>query len=339
MGPLPPLASRLSRYEGGALRARDYGASATYGLGEVHVLAFDPTTAPGVDDPWVLSRVLEMVGRAWDRRADIVMPLGTNEPYLQEDGVPPRARPQRELPPRARALARCCSSSIRSSSAPCRLLRAAKVGKPLAPLVWAPLWSAGTVAAIVVVGLASKGWGGRARHLSLVEAGSGMSKGPVRRYRGFFSSSTRSLGVVAQDRGAVLDLLTEAGEQGHAVLREDRDGATLGEISSLPWQTVVVREDAIADLKGGISLVERVQRGSTVVNLTGRAMKDVIVVERLTAAESYFFATVNDGQRRPARRRRTGRGDERAVASEHRGHARRPPAGTRTSSISARLGK
>ena len=68
-GPGKAVSEGLVEYAGGTLRQSDFGASAPYGLGEIHLLAFDPSKAPEVDDPWVKSRLIELTRHAWDRRA------------------------------------------------------------------------------------------------------------------------------------------------------------------------------------------------------------------------------------------------------------------------------
>src|SRR5262249_3757057 len=59
----------LAGYAGGNLHGSTYGNSAAYGLGEVHLLAFDPTRPPAVDDPWASARLVDLARRAHDRRA------------------------------------------------------------------------------------------------------------------------------------------------------------------------------------------------------------------------------------------------------------------------------
>ena len=77
-----------------------------------------------------------------------------------------------------------------------------------------------------------------------------MSRGAVRRFRGFFASQTRAMRVRASEPGSVLEVVTHrlARSQGDPVLRLDKDGASLEDLTSLPWQTVVVSEDGFTEL-------------------------------------------------------------------------------------------
>ena len=172
-----------------------YGSTAHYGLGEVHLLAFDPTESPMVDDAWVQSRMVDMMNKAWDRRAPSVFPAGANArnaTYAYGYG------PARRTTCGARSI-RTRTSARRSAFAaillvlysifvgPVNFLRAKNRGKPLRPLLLAPIFSAVAFGAIVLVGLGVKGWRGRTRHLSLVETGAGIAR--ARRSRAFAGSS------------------------------------------------------------------------------------------------------------------------------------------------------
>src|SRR5690606_13820105 len=70
------LVGHLTGYEGGNLAPSLYGASAFYGLGEVHILAFDPQTKPAVDSAWVHLRMVDLVRRANERLTGVVFRPG-----------------------------------------------------------------------------------------------------------------------------------------------------------------------------------------------------------------------------------------------------------------------
>jgi hypothetical protein len=292
-GPTPAVRERLVGYRGGNLLASEFGASATYGTGEVHLLAFDPGTSPMLEDPWVHARLADMVARAWDRRAINAFPHGGNDPYMRSNDVRRQLDPNENFRP-GLGLAAILLVIYSIVAGPLTFLRAAKKNKPLAPLKWAPMWSAAAFAAIVLVGLAGKGWRGRARHLSIVEAGAGAPRGAVRRFRGFFASETRSLSVPAADHRSVLDVTSsDSSSRENAVLRLDRNGATLEELTSLTWQTIVVREDGFMDLGGGVSIVPKEDHDLDVVNHSGRELKDVFAWA--PAKGLYYLAKIPDG--------------------------------------------
>src|SRR5207237_5771269 len=163
-----------------------------------------------------------------------------------------------------------------------------KKGSPLLPLKWVPITSAAAFFAIVLVGFGIKGWRGRARHLTLLEAGTGEARAAMRSYRGFFASETRSLTVPATTPTSVLSVAAPDARIEEGTLRLERDGATLTDLTSLPWQTVVVREDGFADLRGGI-VVRSAPGGNVVVeNHSGHVLKDVLVHAPKATGGTYF---------------------------------------------------
>jgi|GEM_PF-485669 len=294
IGPSPALRARLVGFTGGHLVPTEYGATATYGLGQVHVLGFNPGIAPAIDDPWAHARLLDMIGDAWDRHAVLVFPHGGGLQRASDLFEVHRALDPNENFRPALGIAAILLVLYAVASGPLLFRRARLRGRPLEPLVWAPVLSAGCFALIVVVGLAGKGWGGRARRLALVEAGAGMSRGTVRRFRAFFSSRTRSMRVRASEPDSVLDVVSsDSRDSRSAVLRIDKQGASLEDLTSLPWQTVVVGEDGFTDLGGGVA-VHGTSDGTVVVtNRTGRALCDVIVWAPDT--EATWFARIDDG--------------------------------------------
>jgi hypothetical protein len=280
LGPSPAVRSKLSGYSGGNLAPSVFGASAAYGLGEVHLLAFDPSEPPMADDPWVHGRMVELLGHAWDRRSVNAFSHGGGQrPGMNFEEVR-RALDPNENFRLALGIAAILLVLYSIVAGPVTFLRAAKKGTPLAPLKWVPIFSAITFGAIVLVGLAGKGWRGRGRHISLVETGAGVSRGAIRRFRGFFTSESRSLSIAATDQGSLLKVagtndFMAADEQ--SALKVDRNGATLENITSLPWQTIVVQEDGFHDFKGGVSVLSTPDGSVDVINHTGKTLKDVMV--------------------------------------------------------------
>src|SRR5262249_30374111 len=149
---------------------------AAYGLGEVHLLAFDPTTQPGIDDKWVHGRIVELVSKSWDRRAAQVFPHGSGDRRMVDLKEGRRALDPNENFRPALGVAAILLVLYSIAAGPLTFIRATKKGRPLDPLVWAPACAAIAFGLIVLIGLAGKGWRGRARHIALVEAGAGMSR-------------------------------------------------------------------------------------------------------------------------------------------------------------------
>lgn len=291
--PSAGLGKTLTGWRGGNLRASAYGSSATYGLGEVHLLAFDPTSPGGAEDPWAQARMVDMARAAFDRRASVVFRHG--ESGIDDDDG---AQVRRQLDPNESsrwAIAVCavllCVYAV--FAGPVAFSVASKRGRPLAALRWLPMLAAATFLVIVGIGLAAKGIRGRARHLTLVEAGAGMDRATTRRWRGFYASRAEDLTVRSTDTGSVI---ASHGERMSIVdkLLVDRDGARLTEVAALPWQTLVVREDGFATLGKGISITPAPDANTVKVsNRTGRPLRAVIV--RLPTSTRYF-ARIGDGE-------------------------------------------
>ncbi|WP_437575806.1 hypothetical protein [Sorangium sp. So ce887] len=291
----PAVAEALSGWSGGNLRASPYGSSAFYGLGEVHLLAFDPTRLPAAGDPWVKIRVADLARRAHDRRSTVAFRPGEEAMGLDLDPV------RRELDPNegarwaigVSALLLCIYAVL---AGPINFARAARQGRPLRALRHLPVYAAVAFAAIVGVGLLAKGVRGRARHLTLIEAGAGMTKGAVRRFRGFFVSSAEELTVRTTDASSVISTAVVAELSGRRDrLVVDRDGARLTKVAALPWQTVIVREDGAAPLGDGIAIVAEPSGEVVVSNRSGRDLRGGVLW--LPEGAARYFARIQNGEK------------------------------------------
>ena len=289
------VAETLAGYVGGNLHGSPYGSSAAYGLGEVHLLAFDPTRKPAVDDPWVQARVVDLARRAYDRHAPQVFLPGV------ELAASSYVRVRQQLDPNessrwsigAAALLLCVYAVV---AGPLSFLHAARRGQPLRALRRLPALAALTFALVVGIGVLAKGVRGRARHLTLVDAGAGMTRGVALRFRGFYASRSSDLTVRTSDAGSVVSgaVVAEYAEhKDHLVV--DRDGARLVEVAALPWQTVVVREDGFASLGDGIALVKEGASDVAVLNRSGRDLRGAIL--RAPGGPAYYFPRIKDGER------------------------------------------
>lgn len=301
-GPGKSVLPTLVGFAGGNLEPSDYGASAVYGRGVVHLLAFDPTQAPAVDDVWVQSRVVDLVDHAWDRRATVVFPAGASArnatyayggvSYGQTDAIRRALDPNENFRP-ALGFAAILLVLYSVLVGPVNFLRAKNRGRPLRPLLLAPIFSGVAFAGIVVAGLGVKGWRGRARHLSLAETGSGSTRAAIARFRGFYTSETRSLSITASDRTSALDVLGSGSiMDDKAIVDVNRDGFALENITSLPWQTLVVRESGFIDLKGPVTLTTT-KAGTDVTNGTGAALRDALVY--VPGDGVRYFASIASG--------------------------------------------
>jgi hypothetical protein len=101
------------------------------------------------------------------------------------------------------------------------------------------------------------------------------------------------------DEAAVLEVAPTGGMASHTsygALRIDRAGLALGEVTSLPWETVVIREDGVRALHGGITLATSATGDLAIDNRSGHALQNVIVHTRTAVA---YFAAIADGAHVP----------------------------------------
>jgi hypothetical protein len=284
------LGALLSGYQGGNLRPSSYGASAPYGLGEVHLLAFDPQKRPAVDSEWAQVRMVDLLRRANERRLGVVFRLG--------DEQQPDERVRQYLDPNessrwgiiVTALLLCIYAV---AAGPINFTIWRRRGHPLKALPSLALFSALAFGAVVGIGVISKGCSGRARHLAFIDAGAGMKVGSAWRWRGFFVPSARSMTVRASHAASVLGAEIESfDDRGTDALVFDREGLRLTGLELRPWQTTVVREDGFASLGGGISLVKE-GSDTKVVNRTGRALRALVLWE--PPMKTSFLARLESG--------------------------------------------
>jgi hypothetical protein len=296
-----PFQEKFAGYQGGNLHEGRFGAVASYGLGEVHVLAFDPLSPTAGSDRWVLARILELSAMGYTRRGLRAMPASD----MNENGVHDAVR--RALDPNENFRGALGVSALllvvyAILAGPVLHLRAQRRGKPLEPITKLPFLAAGTFALLVVVGLTAKGFHGRARHLTLVETGAGTTRAIGLSYRGFFASKAEQLTLRAHGPGAMLARLDVA-DSSIDTYRLDREGLALERMAALPWQTVVVLESGfLYELPGAIS-VRRLPDGQLKVkNGTSHALRDAVL--GMGSHATYFdviapgaIVTENDGRK------------------------------------------
>ncbi len=289
--PSRDTADKLVGYSGGNLHPTEWGASASYGLGEVHLLGFDATSAPFVTDQWVQLAMVDLVTHAYNRQNTVALPNAQTALDRANVRAVKKVLDPNEGSRWAIAVSALLLLVYAAGAGPLNFYRASRIGRPLRALWHLPIWAAGAFGAVVVLGVAAKGVRGRARHLTLVEAGAGMSRAAATRFRGFYSASSEQLTVRATQRGAVLDVAGRTDDTGRELV-VDRDGARIEHFQAKPWQTVVVREDGFIDLGGGVSIV----KSGSDVEVKNRTARDLIAV--LLAVPGHgvvYFPRIQDG--------------------------------------------
>jgi hypothetical protein len=288
--PRSDIATLLRGYEGGNLRPSPWGAVASYGLGELHLVAFD-FGEPFVSDRWVTLKLADLLRHAAERQIALALPLG--RPAFDgpgADAVRTLLDPNRNVRWTI-VVAALLLLGYAVVAGPVSFWLASRKGKPLRALVHLPFWAVGTLAAIVLLGLAGKGIRGRARHFTVVEAGAGMLRGAAVRFRGFYSPSSKDIQVRPTSRASLLDV-AQGSDFVDRTLTVDRDGPRLERLRTKPWSTVVAREDGFIGLAGGISLVLENDR----VVVKNRAARDLVgAVLKVPGRGAIGFSRIKDG--------------------------------------------
>jgi len=286
---------QLRGFHGSNLRPTPWGSSASYGLGELHLLAFRPNAEPFVSDPWAHHKLADLTRHAWDRAAMVALPHG--ESTLDEGRL---RLVRRELDPNQGTRWTIMVSALlllayAGLAGPLNFYLARRAGRPLRALSRLPMWSAAALTLVVLLGTLGRGVSGRARRLTLIEAGAGMSRAAVTRFRGLYASSARERVVQASARGNVLDVAGDAEETGRRLV-VDRDGARLTNLRGSPWKVVVVQEEGFMSLGGGLSMLPAADGTITVKNRLGRDLIGVVLMPGGSTRSGRFFARIKDGQ-------------------------------------------
>jgi hypothetical protein len=291
LAPADSVRERLTGFRSANLRVSPWGASASYGLGEVHLLAFDPGVETIASSDWVQLKLAALVAHAARRPRFLAFSHGQRKPHAA--GLEPILR---LLDPNEQSRWTIAVSAVllvlyALAAGPLNFYQARRRGRPLVALAWLPLWALIATVAVIGVGMAGRGVSGRARHLTVVESAAGMTRAAATRFRSFFANSTDSLTVRESTWGSVLDVVEED-EVGSALV-VDGDGARLESLQARPWQAVVVREDGFADLGGGISVVGGVNDDYVVTNRTAHDLLGVVV--KTPGRDAVFFERIAGG--------------------------------------------
>jgi hypothetical protein len=290
--PSRELAATFFGLSGANLRVSPWGETCSYGLGEVHFLAFNPDTELGAGDPWLRLKMVDLVRHAWERASVVALPHGESGLDDARSGAVRRVLDPNESTRWTVVVSTLLLLLYAGLAGPLNFYLAQRAGRPLRALIYLPVWAGIALAGIVVLGILGKGVSGRARHLTLIEAGAGMARASITRFRGLYGARSDDLTVRAA-RGSVLDVLGEPDE----VMRDlvvDRDGLRLEKLREKPWEVQVVREDGFTALAGGVSLVQGTDGRLALKNRCARDLLSVVV--KAPGQDFVYFPKIADGE-------------------------------------------
>lgn len=286
------LTKSLVGFRGGNLHPSAWGSVASYGLGQVHVLGFDPNSELFAEETWTELKLLSLLEHAERSRDAVGLPHGTQRPEQDSYFVRKFLRYNRNQhwAILGAALLLIAYSGL---AGPLNFRSSRRSRRPLSALVRLCVMSALAVFAVLAIGALSRGTSERASHLTLIEAGAGMARAKATRFRAFHAASFSSLEVAQTDAGSVVGIVNPRdGVTGRSVLGPS--GLHIAALSAKPWQTVLVREEGFANLHAGVSL-RRTAGGELLVhNRSGRDLAAVLLQD--ATGERRFFSLIQDGQ-------------------------------------------
>jgi hypothetical protein len=256
------------------------------------LLAFDATSDRFLNDAWARLKIVDLVRHSYERKQILALPHA--QVAIDEHQASPI---RRLLDPNEGTRWTIAVSAVllllyAILAGPVSFYRAARQGRPQRALLLLPIWAGAMMLVLVLLGMIGKGLEGRARRLTLVEAGAGMSRAAATRFRGLFAASAGQLTVWAVGQNSVLDVIDDAAHP-ERVLVLDRRGARLEGVQAKPWQTVLVREDSFLSLGGGVSIAEGPGGDLFIKN---RAARDLVAaIVSTPSGHTYFFPRIEDG--------------------------------------------
>jgi hypothetical protein len=284
------LTLALADYSGGNLFPTPYGAYANYGMGEVHLLAFNPNREPFLGDPWVEFKLTDLLERALQRKTLVASPFGRldhGDWRVQEikRSLDPNVGNQWVI-----AVSALLLVLYAIGAGPINFQQAQKAHTPLKALLRLPIIAGITFAMILALGWVSKGGRSRARHLTLVEAGAGMERASAVRFRAFYGATASQLSVGPKEQGHLLDV-SQYANPAERTMRVERDGLRVEGFSARPWETIVIREDGFVGLGDGIALLD-MGEDIGIKNRSGRDLAGVLL--RRPDGQLHFIDRVVD---------------------------------------------
>lgn len=283
----------LHGYQGDNLRDSPWGQTATYGLGEVHLMAFEPRHPPFANEDWTRERVEALVSHARQRQRHLALPLGKQNPddarsYALRSALNSRAGGD--------AVFWLCAAALLGMAilaGPVNFSRARRRHAPLHAFWYLHCLSAATLLGVITLAELTRSTHRSVRRISLTEAGAGMNRASITRFRSFYASDLSERRIEPAHSANVL-----------AVVDSDRDtpnqlsysasGLQIGELRAQPWKLVLVREEGVVTLPGSVAL--SAEDGD--LSIRNRLDRDLLsVVVRTATGHVYFFETIASGTR------------------------------------------
>jgi hypothetical protein len=279
---------------GDVTKEGDDGDVTNHGLGQVWLLRRDPWAR--TFDPKSPKTIYGLWHTAKARRATTIsLPAGTGLRFQDDERVRKFIDPNHGFRP-SLGIAAVLLVIYALLVGPVAFARARKLGQPLSVLRITPLLALGLFTLLVGLGKIGKGFRGRARRLQVLEVAGGATKGSTTTFHAFYVADPNVVEVVASrpiDTVHVVEPFSEGDP-----IELDRGSIAVRAVRAHPWQTIVVAEEGMRDVGGGIILEGNGQR-LTLVNKTTWTLEHVVLHPETIAAapaRSRYFAKVAPGE-------------------------------------------
>ena len=296
--PLPTeLIPYLAICTGANLRSSVWGSSAAYGLGEVHVLGFNYNEPRFINSEWAQLRLLDLVGHAVEHRRAALLPLGRQEATSLLGGSLHSLLAERRTP---NWLLYAAFALVLLLGAAAFHLSRSHYDKALTRNLQSlarQLQHLALLTLVVCLGMLylrvrNPSNRARARHITLLEAGAGVSLAKINRFRSFQTENTENLTVSTINPYNTINAIDP-----YRTLRLSyRSRGTRLELMGTndpPLEPMVFQEFGLVGIGRGVWLEEH-NNSVQISNFMGRDL--LSVVARSTEGELFFFKRISDGE-------------------------------------------
>ncbi|MCB9595209.1 MAG: hypothetical protein H6719_21000 [Sandaracinaceae bacterium] len=299
---VPEAGPRFALRCTGTQRTEATGCARSFGLGAVHVAAYDGESSVAIESGRPRALVSALLVSNQVQRPALHFARGTDDldqRYYSEQGTFGSLRaaldPNQGFRPALILVAFALMFYV-VLVGPLNFRWVGKLNRPILALVTTPLAASACVLVLLSVGYVGKGVTMRYRRVEVVEALEGEASGFGRRYTGLFSTRPGTFALPLDD-ARTLTRRIGGGSGDGPIHTQDGGHERLVDFRAGLWETTFVREDRLLELGGGVRFERDGQLLTAVVNDSTEALEGAIVVD--TSGAVYVVGDVAPGTRMP----------------------------------------
>jgi hypothetical protein len=286
-------------------RSEPFGCASRVGHGAVHLVAYDLTAPPAVDQPATRQLLGAITQRAMREIGSPRLPLGRGRDVIDDSwGAASRGFPRvrAALDPNegyrpALGLVAVVLLFYVVLVGPLNFRFVLGRNRPTLALITTPLAALGCALLMLAVGYLGKGVLTRYRRIEVIEAIEGSALAPVRSYSGLFLTRPAAIDLEMPERARTMRIAS-GGDDG-LVTDHSGERARLTQIHGGLWETVFVRTDGMIDLGGAIAFHTEGRALVSVTNHGTRALRSALLIDE---SNVYAIGDVEVGATQPIAR-------------------------------------